>query len=152
MKIAIVIFGVLGAFLSGSLGYSWLSDIGEITDFQRTIIGISGQSGEIRDLASAGAALLIGFFAGIAGAIASLMNKFAFGSLLMLGAGILPAFFVPEALFFTCFLIVGGVLAFFLHRKIKSEQHLNRLAELVADKIERNDADQSSEPKSTASK
>ncbi len=152
MKIAIVILGVLGAFLSGSLGYTWLSDIGEITDFQRTIIDISGQGEEIRDLASAGAALSIAFFAGIAGVIASLMNKFAVGSLLMLGAGFLPAFFVPETLFFTSFLIVGGVLAFFLHRKIKSEQQLNQLAELVADKIERNDADQSSKPESTASK
>jgi hypothetical protein len=125
MKIAVVVLAILGALASGFLGMKWMGDLsalGNMSELERmaaqSIAAAQGQS--LNKMGAAAFILILGALAGFAGAFFTLKNKFALAGGLLLGAGVFPVLFQPQAVFFTSLLIIGGALAFFKHSKNKA--------------------------------
>lgn len=122
MKIAVIILAVLGALAAGFLGMKWMGDLaalGNMSEFERmaakSMAAAQGQS--LDKMQAAAFILVLGALAGFAGAFFALKNRFALAGGLLLGAGVFPVLFQPQAVVFTSLLIIGGALAFFKHSK-----------------------------------
>ncbi|SHI20034.1 hypothetical protein SAMN02745823_03324 [Sporobacter termitidis DSM 10068] len=131
MRIAVLILVILGAAASFILGIKWLSDF---SAYKAEIAAVSELSEEISsdpEIAKAMkdvVTLKNCAYVLLAGGIVALAAVFLMGKLgkisavIILAAGIVPAFFSPMSLAFTWLLLLGGILAFFVKPKVQAVQ------------------------------
>lgn len=131
MKIAVTIIVILGALASFILGVTWLSDF---NDYKTEMAAVNEMSTEINSDPEISKALQEVetlrncAYALIACAIIALVTVFLIGKIgkiaavIILAAGIVPAFFSPMSLLFTSLLVIGGILAFFVKPKVQAAE------------------------------
>ncbi|HMG06565.1 MAG TPA: hypothetical protein VK581_13980 [Chthoniobacterales bacterium] len=114
MRILGLILGIFGGLAAGFLGMKWMGDANHLKasiDFARKM-GVN--MAELDKMATASYMLICAMVAGIVGGILAFMGKGKIAAILMLAGGILPAIWAPKSLIFTCLLLLGGIVCFFV--------------------------------------
>lgn len=123
MRIAVIIIVILGSLFTMALGAKWVFDYNDgkqaIEALQQSskTLGVDTSSFDELEKYKTGGYILI-----VCGLVA-LVTVFLIGKLgkiaavIMLLAGIAPAFIDPATLIFTFFVILGGILCFFVKPK-----------------------------------
>jgi hypothetical protein len=109
MRIAALIFGILGGLAAGALGMTWMSDLAE---YEHELELAAKMGIDVAGLRTAAYLLLLALPLGIASGVMALRGKGRIAGPTMLAAGVLPAIFEPKALVFTFLLIIGGLMSF----------------------------------------
>jgi uncharacterized integral membrane protein len=123
VRIAVIILVVIGSLLTMSLGAKWIFDYNDgkqtVEELKQDVksLGVDTSSlDEIEDYKTDGYVVLVcGFLALVSVFLIRRFGKFT--AVMMLLAGIVPAFVDPGALIFTFFVLLGGVLCFFVKPK-----------------------------------
>jgi hypothetical protein len=114
MRILGLILGILGGLAAGFLGMKWMGDANHLKasiDFARKM-GVN--MAELDKMATASYMLIGAMVAGIVGGILAFMGRGKIAAVLMLAGAILPAIWAPKSLIFTCLLLLGGIVSFFI--------------------------------------
>ncbi len=126
MRVAFSIIVIIGALLTAALGIIWISDYNDnkelIASVQQTSDELGLDNSELEDLKG----LVTAAYVMLACAVVAFITVFLRNKLgkitgiILLAAGILPAVFETDSLMFTFFIILGGILSFFIKPKVKT--------------------------------
>ena len=126
MRVAFSIIVIIGALLTAALGIIWISDYNDnkelITSVQQTSDELGLDNPELQELKG----LVTAAYVMLACAVVAFITVFLRNKLgkitgiILLAAGILPAVFETDSLMFTFFIILGGILSFFVKPKVKT--------------------------------
>ena len=124
MRVAVFVLGILGSLAAVTLGGIWLKDKlgppGQIMDMVRQV-GPVNEAGldKLKEWDRFGHTiwfLLAAFPLGIFGSILAFRGNGMLGALLMIPAALGPVILIPDTLFFTCILLIAGVLSLLVRR------------------------------------
>lgn len=126
MRVAFSIIVIIGALLTAALGIIWISDYNDnkelIASVQQTSDELGLDNSELQELKG----LVTAAYVMLACAVVAFITVFLRNKLgkitgvILLAAGILPAVFETDSLMFTFFIILGGILSFFIKPKVKT--------------------------------
>lgn len=126
MRVAFSIIVIIGALLTAALGIIWISDYNDnkelIASVQQTSDELGMDNPELQELKG----LVTAAYVMLACAVVAFITVFLRNKLgkitgiILLAAGILPAVFETDSLMFTFFIILGGILSFFVKPKVKT--------------------------------
>lgn len=125
MRFVALILGILGGLAAGALGLIWIRDynsmrglIESTTTLGQTVgADMTQQLADLQRLVTAAYILLGSLVLGIVGGILAMRGKGRLAALLMLIGAVAPAIFAPQALVFTCLLLIGALVSFFVKPK-----------------------------------
>jgi hypothetical protein len=114
MRIAGLILGILGGLLAGFLGMKWMGDADSLKGQIELARKMGVNMADLDKMVTASYMLIGAMVAGIVGGILAMMGKGKIAAVLMLAGAIVPAIWVPKSLIFTCLLLLGGIVCFFV--------------------------------------
>jgi hypothetical protein len=114
MRILGLILGILGGLAAGYLGMKWMGDANSLKASIDAARKMGVNMAELDKMATASYMLIGAAVAGIVGGILAMMGKGKIAALLMLAGVIVPAIWAPKSLVFTCLLLIGGIVCFFV--------------------------------------
>lgn len=125
MRVAVIILVVIGSLLTMSLGAKWIFDYNDgqqaIQELQESAKSLGVDASALDDIEKYKTDGYILIVCGLVALVSVFLIKKVgkLTAVIMLLAGIAPAFADPAALIFSFFVILGGVLCFFVKPKLK---------------------------------
>ena len=111
MKVASLVFCILGALAAGALGVIWILDAAANHALIDTAASMGQDTSELDALVRAAYLLLVGGVGAIVAGVLTMKGKGKVGGIILAVAVIAPAVFAPKTLIVTSLLILAAVFA-----------------------------------------